>query len=56
MKQKSEFLKPFNNINIILRHFENILYFEIYKCLVLGLVRFGLQSSELVTTLIKISF
>ncbi len=31
-----------NNNNIIFRQFENILYFEIFKCLVLGLVRFGL--------------
>jgi hypothetical protein len=31
-----------NNNNIISRQFENILYFEIFKCLVLGLVRFGL--------------
>jgi hypothetical protein len=34
-----------NNNNIIFRQFENILYFEIFKCLVLGLVlglvRFG---------------
>jgi hypothetical protein len=30
------------NNNIIFRQFENILYFEIFKCLVLGLVRFGL--------------
>jgi hypothetical protein len=30
-----------NNNNIISRQFENILYFEIFKCLVLGLVRFG---------------
>ena len=29
------------NNNIIFRQFENILYFEIFKCLVLGLVRFG---------------
>jgi hypothetical protein len=29
-----------NNSNIIFRQFENILYFEIFKCLVLGLVRF----------------
>jgi hypothetical protein len=27
-----------NNNNIIFRQFENILYFEIFKCLVLGLV------------------
>ncbi len=26
-----------NNNNIIYRQFENILYFEIFKCLVLGL-------------------
>ena len=30
-----------NNNNTIFRQFENILYFEIFKCLVLGLVRFG---------------
>jgi hypothetical protein len=30
-----------NNNNIIFRQFENILYFEIFKYLVLGLVRFG---------------
>jgi hypothetical protein len=30
-----------NNINIIFRQFENILYFEIFKCLISGLVRFG---------------
>jgi hypothetical protein len=29
-----------NNNNIILRQFENILYPQIFKCLVLGLVRF----------------
>jgi hypothetical protein len=29
------------NNNVIFRQFENILYFEIFKCLVLGLVRFG---------------
>ncbi len=29
------------NNKIIFRQFENILYFEIFKCLVLGLVRFG---------------
>ncbi len=28
-----------NNNNIIFRQFENILYFEIFKCLVSGLVR-----------------
>jgi hypothetical protein len=47
------------NNNIIFRQFENILYFEIFKCL----VRFGLhfenmvwfcpQNSELVATLIR---
>ncbi len=34
-----------NNNNIIFRQFENILYFEIFKCLVLGCVEkseFGL--------------
>jgi hypothetical protein len=31
-----------NKNNIIFRQFENIFYFEIFKCLVLGLVRFGL--------------
>jgi hypothetical protein len=30
-----------NNKNIIFRQFENILYFEIFKYLVSGLVRFG---------------
>jgi hypothetical protein len=30
-----------NNDDIIFRQFENILYFEIFKCLVLGLVQFG---------------
>jgi hypothetical protein len=42
-----------NNNNIISRQFENILYFEIFKCLVLGLVRFGSQNSELVATLFR---
>jgi hypothetical protein len=32
-----------NNNNIIFRQFENILYFEVFKCLVLGLVRFGFR-------------
>ncbi len=36
-----------NNNNIIFRQFENILYIEIFKCL----VRFGSQNSELVATL-----
>jgi hypothetical protein len=40
-----------NNNNIIFRQFENILYFEIFKCLVLGVVWFG--SKFLVLDLVR---